>query len=96
MSEQLHWIKTITLLREHQLVVDDRTGKDISAQLELKGTPIQQAADNTMQKVKEWRGGGGVIAIDKNGNIGILYLGDGMYRVYVGDDGKIVVKIYDK
>ena len=62
---------------------------------ELKGTSIQQAADNTMQKVKARRVGGGVIAIDKNGNIGISYLGDGMYRRYVGDDGKIVVKIYD-
>ena len=72
------------------------TGKDISAQLELKGTPVQQAADNTMQKVKLRLGGGGVIAIDKDGNIGISYLGDGMYRGYVGVDGKIFVKIYDK
>ena len=40
-------------------------------------------------------GGGGVIAMDSKGNIGISYTENGMYRGYVGDDGKIVVKIYD-
>ena len=37
---------------------------------------------------------GGAIAMDKHGNIGISYTGQGMYRGYVFNDGEITVKIY--
>jgi isoaspartyl peptidase/L-asparaginase-like protein (Ntn-hydrolase superfamily) len=37
---------------------------------------------------------GGAIAIDKNGNIAMSFTGEGMYRGFILDDGKAVVKIY--
>jgi beta-aspartyl-peptidase (threonine type) len=68
--------------------------RDISATMEYRGLPVQQAADSVMNKVKTLGGDGGVIAIDKFGNIGISFNSEGMYRAYIDSDGKPVVEIY--
>ena len=41
-------------------------------------------------------GGMGVVAIDKHGGIVMRYSGDGMYRGFVREDGKINVLVYEK
>jgi beta-aspartyl-peptidase (threonine type) len=69
--------------------------RDISATMEYRGMPVQQAADAVMNKVKTLGGDGGVIAIDKFGNIGISFNSEGMYRAYINSDGKPVVEIYN-
>lgn len=68
--------------------------RDISAQMEYSAMPVQQAADQTMKKVQNLGGDGGVIAIDKFGNIGVSFNSEGMYRAYINADGKPVVEIY--
>lgn len=69
--------------------------RDISALVEYKGLPIQQAVDEVIQKKLQNMGGdGGVVALDKNGNIGISFNSEGMYRAYIDENGKPVVKIY--
>ena len=68
--------------------------RDISAMMEYRGLPVQQAADSAMNKVKTLGGDGGVIAIDKFGNIGISFNSEGMYRAYINSDGKPVIEIY--
>ncbi len=69
--------------------------KDISALMEYRALPIQQAADLVIkQKLQQLGGDGGVIAIDKFGNIGISFNSEGMYRAYINKDGKPVVEIY--
>jgi len=68
--------------------------RDISALMEYRALPVQQAADMTMKKVQDLGGDGGVIAIDKFGNIGISFNSEGMYRAYINSDGKPVVEIY--
>ena len=47
-----------------------------------------------LNKVKTLGGDGGVIAMDKFGNIGISFNSEGMYRAYINADGKPVVEIY--
>jgi beta-aspartyl-peptidase (threonine type) len=47
-----------------------------------------------LNKVPELGGDGGLIAIDKNGNIAMPFNTEGMYRGYIKRDGKAVVKIY--
>jgi beta-aspartyl-peptidase (threonine type) len=69
--------------------------RDISATMEYRGVPVQQAADSVMNKVKTLGGDGGVIAIDKFGNIGVSFNSEGMYRAYINSDGKPVVEIYN-
>lgn len=69
--------------------------KDISALMEYKGLSVQQAADQVIHKKLQGLGGdGGVIAIDKNGNIGVSFNSEGMYRAYIDKEGKPVVEIY--
>ncbi len=68
---------------------------DISAMMEYKGYSVQQAADSVvMGKLVRINGDGGVIALDKDGNIGISFNTEGMYRGFVDKDGKVVVRIY--
>ena len=69
--------------------------RDISAMMEYRALPIQQAVDAVIkQKLQKAGGDGGVIAIDRFGNIGISFNSEGMYRAYVNSDGKPVVEIY--
>lgn len=69
--------------------------RDISALMEYRVLPVQQAADTVIkQKLQKLGGDGGVIALDKFGNIGISFNSEGMYRAYINDKGKPVVEIY--
>ncbi|MBE7515893.1 MAG: isoaspartyl peptidase/L-asparaginase [Chloracidobacterium sp.] len=68
--------------------------RDISAMMEYRGLPIQEAADAVMKKVGNLGGDGGVIAMDKFGNMAISFNSEGMYRAYIDANGKPVVEIY--
>ena len=69
-------------------------GHDISALMEYKGLGVQDAAKEVIGKVAKLGGDGGVIAIDKNGNVAMEMNTSGMYRAHVDSKGKITVKIY--
>ncbi|MEK7725284.1 MAG: isoaspartyl peptidase/L-asparaginase [Acidobacteriota bacterium] len=69
--------------------------RDISAIVEYKGVSIQEAVDTVIkQKLQNLGGDGGVVALDKNGNIGISFNSEGMYRAYIDENGKPIVQIY--
>ncbi|HUF05339.1 MAG TPA: isoaspartyl peptidase/L-asparaginase [Aridibacter sp.] len=69
--------------------------RDIASLMEYRAMPVQQAADIVIQqKLQKAGGDGGVIAIDKFGNIGISFNSEGMYRAYIDKEGKPVVEIY--
>ena len=75
--------------------------RDISAIMEYQGRPVQQAVDAVIQtklpalgKADGELADGGVIALDKFGNIGISFNSEGMYRAYIDENGKPVVEIY--
>jgi len=67
---------------------------DISSQIEYKKISIDLAAKNTLRKVKDLGGNGGVIGIDKNGNILMDFNTEGMYRGYKKSDGESEISIY--
>ena len=68
---------------------------DISALMEYKGMAVEDAARTVvMEKLKQLGGDGGIIAIDRNGRIAISFNTPGMYRAFIGADGKPVVEIY--
>ena len=67
---------------------------DISSQIEYKKISIDLAAKNTLKKVKDLGGNGGVIGIDKNGNILMDFNTEGMYRGYKKSDGESKIRIY--
>jgi L-asparaginase / beta-aspartyl-peptidase len=68
--------------------------RDISALMEYRALSVQQAADLVIKKVGNLGGDGGVIVMDKFGNMGISFNSEGMYRAYINGDGKPVVEIY--
>ena len=67
---------------------------DISAQIQYNKKSIKNAAKNTLRKVKELGGSGGVIGIDKNLNIIMEFNTEGMYRGYKKSNGDSAIEIY--
>ena len=62
---------------------------DISAMIEYAGLSLQEAADSVIMKKLPARGGdGGIIALDRNGNISMTFNTAGMYRGYIKSEGE--------
>ncbi len=69
--------------------------RDIASLMEYRTFTVQKAADlEIKQKLEKLGGKGGVIAMDKFGNMAVSFNTDGMYRAYIGPDGKPVVEIF--
>jgi beta-aspartyl-peptidase (threonine type) len=69
--------------------------KSVSDRMELGHETLQQAANEMiMHKLGDLGGDGGLIAVDKNGNIAMPFNTTGMYRGYMTSDGKKEIKIY--
>ncbi len=67
---------------------------DISSQMEYNNTSIQSASKNTLKKVKDLGGNGGVVGLDSKGNITMDFNTEGMYRAYRKSNGDFEIKIY--
>jgi beta-aspartyl-peptidase (threonine type) len=56
---------------------------------------VQEALDEViMHKLVRLGGGGGAVALDRQGDVGMSFSGQGMYRGFVGPDGRITVAVY--
>ncbi|MEM9887444.1 MAG: isoaspartyl peptidase/L-asparaginase [Bacteroidota bacterium] len=67
---------------------------DIAALMEYKGMSLEAAAAEVVnKKLVEAEGTGGIVALDKNGNIAMPFNTEGMYRGYA-KPGERVVRIY--
>ena len=69
-------------------------GHEVSALMQYRGLPLQAAADAAIKKVGELGGEGGLIAVDRNGEIAMPFNTTGMYRGRVDPAGKFVIEIY--
>ena len=68
---------------------------DISALIEYKNLSLANATKEVIQnKLSELGGKGGVIAIDKIGNISMEFITPGMFRASMNDKGDLYVGIY--
>lgn len=69
--------------------------RDISALMEYAHLSLQLATEKViMEKLTALGGSGGVIALDKDGNLAMTFNSTGMYRAYIDDSGAPVVQIY--
>ncbi|MBN1252779.1 MAG: isoaspartyl peptidase/L-asparaginase [Bacteroidales bacterium] len=67
----------------------------ISALMEYKNLSLQESASLIINKtLKEAGGDGGLIAVDKNGNIALEFNTQGMFRGYIKSNGEKTVLIY--
>jgi beta-aspartyl-peptidase (threonine type) len=69
--------------------------KAVSDRMELKGMSLQDAANEmVMLKLPALGGDGGLIGVDKNGNICMPFCTEGMYRAWITSGGDKGVRIY--
>lgn len=68
--------------------------KTISDLMEYKGLSVVEASKIALDKVGKMGGDGGLIALDKKGNVAMPFNTEGMYRGTITADGKIEVSIY--
>jgi beta-aspartyl-peptidase (threonine type) len=67
---------------------------DVSAMMEYRNLSVADASKKALDKMEKLGGDGGLIALDKNGNVAMPFNTEGMYRGTVTEDGKIEVLIY--
>lgn len=67
---------------------------DVAARMKYGKTPLKKAAAQVIERIGEMGGDGGLIALDKNGQVAMPFNTEGMYRGTVTEDGKIKVEIY--
>jgi L-asparaginase / beta-aspartyl-peptidase len=67
---------------------------EVSVLMQYRGLTVEQAAQTSLNIVKQLGGAGGLIAIDNKGAVALPFNTNGMYRGYIGPQGRSVVEIY--
>jgi L-asparaginase / beta-aspartyl-peptidase len=70
------------------------SGFDLHARLRYLGEPLEVAAQAVLDEARLYGGSGGLIAIDRLGNIALPFDTPGMYRAWIEKDGAPRVAIY--
>jgi L-asparaginase / beta-aspartyl-peptidase len=69
--------------------------RDIASLMEYKDYSLQQAADTVIHRKLEALGGdGGIVALDRQGNVSMTFNSEGMYRGYIKKTGEGKTFIY--
>ncbi|MGJ1247538.1 MULTISPECIES: isoaspartyl peptidase/L-asparaginase family protein [unclassified Sphingobacterium] len=66
----------------------------VSSLIELKKMSVEQAVKQVIDEIGKMGGDGGIISLDKLGNVAMEFNTSGMYRGTVDEHGKISVHIY--
>ena len=67
---------------------------DIAARMKYQGKDIGTAANEVIEELNEIEGSGGVICLDRKGNIATPFNTSGMYRGYIREKGAEVISIF--
>lgn len=68
---------------------------DVAALMRYRGLSLAEATHQVIQEeVPALGGSGGLVAVDKEGNVALPFNSEGMYRGYARPDGEIYVAIY--
>ena len=70
------------------------TAYDVAARIKYKGLSLEDAAAETIARLTEIGGEGGLIAVDSEGNVVLPFNSDGMYRGSVSANGDFHIEIY--
>ena len=78
-----------------EFFIRNAVAHDIAAMVAYRGLPVRAAAEEVVLRKLVQRGGeGGVIAIDRKGNIAQPFNSKGMYRGAIDVDGKLTIAIF--
>ncbi|MGD9587913.1 MAG: isoaspartyl peptidase/L-asparaginase family protein [Pyrinomonadaceae bacterium] len=70
------------------------TAYDVAARMKYKGLRLEDAADETVARLTEIGGEGGLIAVDTDGNLALPFNCEGMYRGWFTEGGQPHIEIY--
>ena len=70
------------------------TAFDVAARMKYKGSNLIDAGRETIDRLSEIGGDGGLIAVDRMGNVTMPFNSEGMYRGYISDRGDVITCIY--
>jgi beta-aspartyl-peptidase (threonine type) len=72
------------------------TAYDVSCMLEYQGLSLAEACNRAIhEKMKQLQGEGGLIAVDRLGNVALPYNSPSMYRGYANSNGAFVTAIFE-
>ena len=67
---------------------------DVCALMNYKNLTLAQAGEEVVIKQTEMGGSGGIVALDREGNVTMPFNTAGMYRGYITESGKVYIAIY--
>lgn len=70
------------------------TAFDVAARMKYKNMSLENAANETIERLTEINGDGGFIAVDARGNVVLPFNCEGMYRGFVTEENGIYIGIY--
>ena len=68
--------------------------RTIAAKMEYQNKDVKTASQETIDEIEKMGGDGGLIALDKDGNMAMPFNTAGMYRGAITGDGEIMIQIY--
>lgn len=68
--------------------------RTVAAKYEYQNKDVKTATQEVMAEIENLGGDGGMIALDKNGNMAMTFNTEGMYRGAITSNGEIEVEIY--
>ena len=77
-----------------EFFIRSTAARTIAAKIQYLKKDVKTAAQETIDEIEKMGGDGGLIALDKNGNIAMPFNTSGMYRGAITEDGEIEVEIY--
>jgi beta-aspartyl-peptidase (threonine type) len=80
-----------------ELFIRNVVAYDLAARMKYKKLALHEAAEEVVQGLPKEPGGvGGLIALDRQGNVAMKYNTNGMFRGYITADGKTRVAVFDE
>ncbi len=67
---------------------------DVAALMQYKSLSAVEASKEVIRKIGEMGGDGGMIVLDRDGNVALPFNTAGMYRGYITESGEMKVEIY--
>lgn len=68
---------------------------DVSAMMAYGGLPLAEAMRRSLEKIAALGGDGGLIGIDRDGNVALEFSSAGMYRGWTDDEGRLHTAIFN-
>ena len=77
-----------------EFFIRSTAARTVAAKIQYQNKDVKTAAKETIDEIGKLGGDGGLIALDKNGNIAMPFNTAGMYRGAITENGEIEVEIY--